>query len=82
MVSICQPAPLHNGKHVVFGKVLSGMEVVRKIENSSTDSRDKPMDEVKVAKSGLLDEAEAAAAKLGASKANSWERKVYGSRTA
>nr|XP_020663703.1 peptidyl-prolyl cis-trans isomerase B [Pogona vitticeps] len=35
-----------DGKHVVFGKVLEGMDVVRKVENTKTDSRDKPLKDV------------------------------------
>jgi len=31
-----------NGKHTVFGKVISGMDVVHTIENLETDKRDKP----------------------------------------
>merc|ERR1712236_32490 len=37
-----------DGRHVVFGKVLSGMDVVRKVENTKTDSRDRPVKEVKI----------------------------------
>jgi len=40
-----------NGKHVVFGKVLSGFEVLDKVEATSTDSRDRPYSEVKIYKS-------------------------------
>lgn len=34
-----------NGKHTVFGNVVSGMDVVHKIENLPRDSRDKPLPE-------------------------------------
>jgi len=44
-----------DGRHVVFGKVIDGMDVVRKVEKVKTDSRDKPKDEVKIVKSGSLD---------------------------
>merc|ERR1711997_705779 len=37
-----------DGRHVVFGKVIGGMDVVRKVENNKTDGRDKPVKEVKV----------------------------------
>lgn len=44
-----------DGRHVVFGKVLSGMNVVRQIENSATDARDRPVKDVVIANSGTLD---------------------------
>jgi len=43
-----------DGRHVVFGKILKGMNVVRKIEAVSTDSRDKPSQEVVIADSGSI----------------------------
>lgn len=43
-----------DGKHVVFGKVLEGSDVVTKIENSPTDSRDKPQQDVVIAACGSL----------------------------
>ncbi|XP_061533802.1 peptidyl-prolyl cis-trans isomerase B [Phycodurus eques] len=43
-----------DGKHVVFGKVLEGMEVVHKIENTKTDSRDKPLQDVVIYDCGMI----------------------------
>jgi len=43
-----------DGRHVVFGKVLKGMNVVRKIEAGPTDSRDKPLKEVKIKDCGEI----------------------------
>jgi peptidyl-prolyl cis-trans isomerase B (cyclophilin B) len=46
--------PWLDGKHVVFGKVLEGEDVVRQIEATPTDSRDKPQGDVVIADSGSL----------------------------
>lgn len=43
-----------DGRHVVFGKILKGMDIVRKIESEKTDSRDRPVNEVKIADCGTL----------------------------
>jgi cyclophilin family peptidyl-prolyl cis-trans isomerase len=52
---ICTAATPHlNGKHVVFGRVVKGMEVVRQIESTKTDSGDKPIAEVLIADCGEL----------------------------
>ncbi|PFX34434.1 peptidyl-prolyl cis-trans isomerase B-like [Stylophora pistillata] len=47
--------PWLDGRHVVFGKVLEGMDVVRTIEKTKTNSRDQPANEVKVADCGSLE---------------------------
>ncbi|XP_051012629.1 peptidyl-prolyl cis-trans isomerase B [Acomys russatus] len=44
-----------DGKHVVFGKVLEGMDVVRKVESTKTDSRDKPLKDVIIADCGKIE---------------------------
>merc|ERR1712029_926500 len=44
-----------DGRHVVFGEVLEGYDVVDKIENVPKNAGDKPKDTVKIAKSGELE---------------------------
>jgi len=44
--------PWLDGRHVVFGKVLSGMKVVRKIEATETNPGDKPKKKVVVSDCG------------------------------
>jgi peptidyl-prolyl cis-trans isomerase B (cyclophilin B) len=44
-----------DGRHVVFGEVLEGYDVVEKIENVETQPGDKPAKIVKIAKSGELE---------------------------
>lgn len=44
-----------DGRHVVFGEVLEGYDVVDKIQDVPKNSRDKPNDDVKIVKSGELE---------------------------
>lgn len=43
-----------DGKHVVFGEVLEGYDIVEKIENVDKNPGDKPKQTVKIVKSGEL----------------------------
>jgi len=44
-----------DGRHVVFGEVLEGYDIVEKIENCEKGTGDKPAETVKIAKSGELE---------------------------
>jgi len=44
-----------DGKHVVFGEVLEGYDIVEKIENVPKGAADRPVKAVKIVKSGELE---------------------------
>ncbi|KAH8785773.1 cyclophilin-like domain-containing protein [Diaporthe sp. PMI_573] len=58
------PTPHLDGKHVVFGEVLTGKSIIRQIENLPTESGDKPKQDAVIADCGELlgEEAERATA--------------------
>ena len=45
-----EAAPWLDGKHTVFGKVVSGMEVVDQLEGLPTDARDRPREDARIEK--------------------------------
>ena len=49
----CAKTPWLNMRHTIFGEVISGYEVVQKIENSDVDSSDRPKIEQKIIKAYL-----------------------------
>lgn len=49
------PTPHLDGKHVVFGKVVEGMDIVRMIENAKTTSNDKPLQDITILNCGIYE---------------------------
>jgi len=47
---ICAKTPWLNMRHTIFGEVISGYDVVEKIENTATGDQDKPLTEQKIIK--------------------------------
>lgn len=50
------PTPHLDGKHVVFGEVLLGKGVVKRMENTPTDQGDAPLDPVVITHCGAVDD--------------------------
>lgn len=57
-----QPAPNLDKKHVVFGRVVAGMRLLRQIEHMPTDQSDRPTTPLVISTCGHLSAEEAAAA--------------------
>ncbi|KAG8953071.1 heme binding [Tulasnella sp. 424] len=50
------PTPFLDGKHTIFGRVKSGMGVVRRLGAVATDAQDKPREDITIMKGELVDE--------------------------
>lgn len=48
------PTPWLNGRHVAFGNVIEGMDVVRAVERAPTGRGDRPIQTVRIVRSGVL----------------------------
>ena len=47
------PTQWLDGKHAIFGRIQSGMSVVKRLGLVSTDKDDRPIDDVKILKSSI-----------------------------
>ncbi|CAA9959884.1 hypothetical protein CFE70_003328 [Pyrenophora teres f. teres 0-1] len=50
------PTPWLDGKHTIFGRVKSGMQIVKKLGLVKTDKEDRPVEEIKIIKAYLVDD--------------------------
>lgn len=50
------PTPWLDGKHTIFGRVKSGLTVVRKLGLVKTGREDRPVDEVKIVKAYVVED--------------------------
>merc|ERR1739842_264735 len=49
------PTQWLDGKHAIFGRIHNGMKVVARIGQVETDNGDRPVDDVKIVKAGIVD---------------------------
>jgi len=54
VITNSEGTPHLDGKHVVFGRVISGMETIRKVEDSETGANDKPAKDVVIVDCGEI----------------------------
>ncbi len=47
-------APWLNGRHTIFGEIKSGFEVLNALENTATDSEDRPFDMPRIVRINIL----------------------------
>ena len=74
------PTPHLDGHHVVFGRVVSGMDVVTAVETGHTEPGDRPTEATVIAACGLVGSGGSGGGGgvRRAGKDEGWESRVYG----
>ncbi len=49
------PTPWLDGKHTIFGRVKSGMQIVKKLGLVKTDKEDRPVEEIKIVRAYVVE---------------------------
>lgn len=50
-----RPTPHLDNNNIVFGKVVRGYEIIKSLENTKSDSNDKPISSIRIINSGELE---------------------------
>ena len=48
------PTPHLNGKHVVFGEVIKGFQIIDGLNKVNTDETDRPIDDITIMDCGII----------------------------
>lgn len=54
MFTVCKSSISVNSKHVVFGEVIRGSDIVDAIENQEVDAKHRPLSDVRISNCGEL----------------------------
>ncbi|CAN1277539.1 Peptidyl-prolyl cis-trans isomerase CYP18-2 [Linum perenne] len=49
------PCPSLDGKHTIFGRVCTGMEIIKRLGSVQTDNSDRPIHDVKILRTSVKD---------------------------
>ena len=50
------PTQWLDGKHAIFGRIHSGMKIVARIGQVETDNNDRPVDDIRIVKAGIVEQ--------------------------